>query len=171
MFSSAKNLVLAKPLYAKISKNGIYTEIRKAAQIQLVWWYFWTILAVALVLAQLVLGLTVSVLTSLGPKQHQTAVIILGASQSAVGGVAALLQYRGQPARSGRYSQALEDLKNDVEAEVGHFRGDDRYEGSQELDAAVLIKRFQSARKEALSNDPLIYSRIIPAGSPQGQHA
>ncbi len=160
---AADTLTLALRLHAKTSKNGIYAGIQSAAQIQLVRWYIWTVLAIELVLAQLALGLTVSVLTSLGPKQHQTAVIILGAAQSTVGGVAALLQYRGQPARSGRYSQTLQDLENNVEAEVGHFRADDTYGGSQNLSADVLIKRSQSAWKKALSDDPLMYSRIIPA--------
>ena len=117
-------------------------------------------LAVALVIAQLVLGLTVSVITSIDGDNAKTAVIILGAVNSAVGGIAALMQYRGQPARSSRYFQTLMEVQSDVNQELGHFRGDRDYTGDKMITVANLVKRFQAARREAFANDPLVYDRM-----------
>ena len=164
--------MLDQQIYAKINKHGVWTEIQLEETWQTWIYYGYTCLAVLLVLAQLGLGLTVSVLTSLSGNNYKNAVIVLGALNSGVGGLAAILQWRGQPARSARYLQALRKVKSDARLELGEFITNPHYKGNKDFTVRDLVGRFQKARDEALSNDPLIYDRteVSVTQPPPGSH-
>ena len=168
-----KTLSLSNPFISLTvaSDQEAYTKSRKSRYTRVIstlWWERWryrtyTTLAVALVILQLGLGITVSVLTSQYGGRARTAVIILGAVNSFVGGLAGILQYRGQPSRSARYVQALDDLQDDIDRVVGNLKNpSDKDDPEAEADA--LMDAYKQARRERFSNDPLVYDKMIPPG-------
>jgi SMODS and SLOG-associating 2TM effector domain len=137
-------------------KNGDYARILSAINVHRLLTYGLTALAVLLVLLQLSLGITISVLTSIQGGKAKTAVIILGAINSFVGGLAGILQYWGQPTRESRYFSSLKLVRDDVESLLGEFKNrntllDPWNEGNRVWDS------FKQANKDAWSNEPMIW--------------
>jgi hypothetical protein len=118
--------------------------------------YLLKILAVLLVLLQLVLGITISVVTGLQGGRAKTAVIILGALNSFVGGLAGIMQYWGQPTRESRYYSSLENVQEDVEEMFSRFRNPhtqlDPWEEGERI-----WKTFKQAKNDAWSSEPMIW--------------
>lgn len=109
-----------------------------------------------LVLLQLVLGITISVVTALQGQKARTAVIILGGLNSFVGGLAGIMQYWGQPTRESRYYISLENVQEDVEGMLGKFRNPDVgldpwKEGER------IWQTFKQAKNDAWSSEPMIW--------------
>lgn len=120
--------------------------------------YGLTALAVVLVLLQLGLGITISVLTSIQGAKAKTAVIILGAINSFVGGLAAILQYWGQPTRENRYFASLKLVREDVESLLGQFK-DPNTDLNPWIQGNRIWDTFKQANKDAWSNEPMIWQQ------------
>lgn len=124
-------------------------------------------LAVVLVILQLGLGITVSVLTGIQGNQARTVVIILGAVNSFVGGLAAILQYWGQPTRESRYYASLKLVQSDVEALIGEFK-DPNTDKDPYVEGKMVMAKYAQANKDAWSNDPMIWIQDTKPGGRDG---
>ncbi|KAK5065223.1 hypothetical protein LTR84_001061 [Exophiala bonariae] len=149
----------------KPKKGGDWARILSSIRKHQVLSYALKALAVVLVILQLGLGITISVLTSLEGNHVKTVVIILGATNSFVGGLAAILQYWGQPTRESRYYASLKLVQSDVEALIGEFKDPNTNKYPYEEGKLVMAK-YAQANKDAWSNDPMIW---IQNTKPRGQ--
>jgi hypothetical protein len=113
--------------------------------------------AYTLLILQLTIGITISILTALKPPHASTVVIILGGVNSLIAGVAGIMQYMGEPMRSWRVFAMLDKLKRELAETWGNFRVPS-YNGNGLNEGQRLDGLFDQAMADALANEPQVWA-------------
>jgi hypothetical protein len=113
--------------------------------------------AYTLLILQLAIGITISILTALKPPHATTVVIILGGVNSLIAGLAGIMQYTGEPMRSWRVFAMLDKLDRELAETWGNFRVPS-YNGNGLNEGQRLDRLFDQAIVDALANEPQVWT-------------
>ena len=148
-----KDINTGKPL-----KNceSIYQKLRSAYNWHRAKYITAYSIAYTLLILQLAIGITISILTALKPPHVNTIVIILGGVNSLIAGLAGIMQYMGEPMRSWRVFAMLDKLRRDLAETWGNFRVPS-YNGNGLNEGQRLEGIFDQAMADALANEPQVW--------------
>jgi len=113
--------------------------------------------AYTLLILQLAIGITISILTALKPPHANAIVIILGGVNSLIAGLAGIMQYMGEPMRSWRVFIMLDNLKRELAETWGNFRVPS-YNGNGLNEGHRLEGIFDQTMADALANEPQVWA-------------
>ena len=140
-------------------KNGesIYQKLQSAYNWHRAKYIIGYSVAYTLLILQLAIGITISILTALKPPHASAAVIILGGVNSLIAGLAGIMQYMGEPMRSWRVFAMLDKLRRDLAETWGNFRVPS-YNGNGLNEGQRLEGIFDQAMADALANEPQVWA-------------
>lgn len=121
-------------------------------------------------MSQLLVGIATSLITSLYGEKARTAIIILGGVETLVGGLAGGMQYWGEPARENRYYESLQLIKADIDELLMVFEDPENNALAPRQEGRRIWQDFQQARKDAWSNNPIIWLQGTRAPPGVGDH-
>lgn len=114
-------------------------------------------IAYTILILQLAIGVTISIVTALQPPKAHAVVIILGGVNSLIAGIGAIMQYTGEPMRSWRVFATLDKLDRDIADTMGDFRDPD-FQGNGREEGENIAKAFDQAIGDALANEPQVWA-------------
>ncbi|ODM14736.1 hypothetical protein SI65_09925 [Aspergillus cristatus] len=138
----------------RIRKKLLSQERRQRAQYQ-----FFYVSFNLLAIAQVIIGAAITALGPLG-SQHMLAITILGALNTSIAGLLALLKGRGLPQRLRRNMAELAKVLDHIEEQTILLRYGSRKSSKNGIDASIedVLKRYAAAKDISERNEPDTYA-------------